>query len=186
MPKTKPANQDSKKKPGAAAQATPKIRKIYDHVPNRSGCGKKRQPMSGFGVEGNNSQAGSFQRVLQKEHEERELRKVLAANAALNPVVKAIRDNAEEIKALLPKLNGPRKDSSERRLHQLVLQLTEIDAAFTAFGFKSNVTGLLRKDAILQIRMSNGYLRKIVRDALFAANRAYYSEHQLASDAMAS
>ncbi|MEO5949637.1 MAG: hypothetical protein ABIP74_04490 [Candidatus Saccharimonas sp.] len=154
--------------------------------PDRSGCGKKRtNKMSGFGVARTDDKVGSFQAVLKAEHEERELRKELMANAALHPVVQTVRDNAVAIKDLLPTLSGTRMEQSKRKLAQLERQIIEIDAALVNYGFKSNVTNYRRTDAILDIRMSSGYLRKIVRDALFGALREHDDEQAPLTDAMA-
>lgn len=185
MARKQSAKQDNNKKSPAVAAAPRTPKKVYDKVPNRAGCGKKRQPISGFGVDKSRNEVGSFQTILKREYEERELRKELAANASQHPGIQAIRDNVDEIKELLPKLNSRRKVESERRLKQLNYQLVEIDAALVDFGFKSKITKANRTEAILAIRMSNGYLRRIVHDALFGANRAYYAERAPLTDAMA-
>ena len=185
MARKQSVKQDNNKKSPAVATAPRTPKKVYDKVPNRAGCGKKRQPMSGFGVDKSRDQVGSFQETLKREHEERELRKKLAANASQHPGIQAIRDNVAEINKLLPTLSGRRKDESKRRLHQLDLQLIEINATLTDFGFKSKILKANRTDAILAIRMSSGYLRRIVRDALFGANRAYYAEQSPLTDATA-
>lgn len=130
---------------------------------------------------------GSFQRVLQEEYRERETRMELAALAAQHPAVQEIRTNIQEMKELRSKATGRRKAEIGQKIALVTRQVTEIDSALLAFGQKSKVTkGVLRKDAILDIRMSNGYLRRIVRDALFGALREYHAANAPLTDAMAS
>lgn len=154
--------------------------------PSRKGCGRKRNPMSGFGVDRRDNRVGAFQRVLKKEYADREFRKELAGSAAQHPAVMELRTNVDEMRALLETISSAQRAAQVMRdIDRVRGQIVDIDAALVDFGQKSDLKAQ-HKDAILAIRMSNGYLRHIVRDALFGALRDNYRKNAPLTDAMAS
>lgn len=116
--------------------------------------------------------------ALRKEREERRARQHASAEAwASDKGVQAIRDELAELEATTA-TSSATEIRRLGRLTQLRGQLAEIAELLAKYGEKSGT--LLAHDgrtrAIKALRASNGYLGRIVRDALFGAHRRLRAE----------
>lgn len=117
--------------------------------------------------------ANRLKDALHKEHEERRARQSAVVEAwKRDHGIQAIRDQIAALEGTEPS-NRSTREHRARRLTEMNAQLNELCGLLAKYGEKSgNLHGRDgRVKAIKAIKASNGYLGRIVRDALFGAHR---------------